>query len=453
MHDSRQYVIQRVKRSTQAHRRKKQQLVSQMRRVNRVLGTHGDGDIETITDKTVREHRREQAIAQRAAIDSTLTELRQEEQTRWYRDRAYQEYRQEGTCSRAFFEDVKDARVYSHIEKLRGPNGETYSKMRDMLTEARRFYGAKGSLFNRQREHTAEGEKCRQILMDALRADNRIIPATLKESLSVDAMFTQWNVQYAIEEMASGKATGDDGMPADWFKVVGARVKEKGENGELEDAPSPLAKLMAAAFKQVHKERRAPEAMRNAIVSLIYKQKGHRFNLKYYRPIAVANSVGKILEKTMALSLRPLLDYVVSPEQKAFQLRKYIAENTQFVQDIIAHCDNEKQKGMLIFCDQDSAYPRVEWEFMAITMRTMGFHEDFVELVNTMYKDTTLQIKVNGHIGESFHPTNAVAQGSPLSPLLYLLVIQSFVSLLNTSEQLEAQHGDLGVIRRLSLNL
>jgi hypothetical protein len=32
---------------------------------------------------------------------------------------------------------------------------------------------------------------------------------------------------------------------------------------------------------------------------------------------------------------------------------------------------------------------------------------------------------------EGFHPTNDVAQGSPLSPILYLLVIQSFISLLN----------------------
>ena len=60
-----------------------------------------------------------------------------------------------------------------------------------------------------------------------------------------------------------------------------------------------------------------------------------------------------------------------------------------------------------------------------------------------MYKDSTLQIKVNGHTGKAFHPTNAVAQGSPLSPLLYLLVIQSFVSLLNVSHRIS--ENDVGI--------
>ena len=179
--------------------------------------------------------------------------------------------------------------------------------------------------------------------------------------------------QYAIEEMASGKTAGDDGIPADWFKVVGKRIKVKGGGGDegeegMKEEPSPLASLMACAFTQIHADGKAPSCMRNAVVSLLYKDKGYRYDLKNYRPIAVANAVGKILEKAMVLRMRPLLDYIVSPEQKAFQTRKYIAENTQLVQDVIAHCDNEKQNVMLVFCDQDSAYPRVEWEFMTRTV-------------------------------------------------------------------------------------
>ena len=76
----------------------------------------------------------------------------------------------------------------------------------------------------------------------------------------------------------------------------------------------------------------------------------------------------------------------------------------------------------------------------------MGVHADFRRMVDIMYKDSTLQIKVNGHVGESFHPTNAVAQGSPLSPLLYLLVIQSFVSLINVSNDMPEDRDELGAI-------
>ena len=73
---------------------------------------------------------------------------------------------------------------------------------------------------------------------------------------------------------------------------------------------------------------------------------------------------------------------------------------------------------------------------MSKVMRTLKIHEDFIKMVEIMYANATLQIKVNSHIGEAFHPTNSVAQGSPLSPILYLLVIQIFISLIDTSPEL-----------------
>ena len=46
------------------------------------------------------------------------------------------------------------------------------------------------------------------------------------------------------------------------------------------------------------------------------------------------------------------------------------------------------------------------------------------------------KVKVNSHVGGEFKPTNGLSQGSPLSPILYLLVLQSFLSLLNTTDAL-----------------
>ena len=89
--------------------------------------------------------------------------------------------------------------------------------------------------------------------------------------------------------------------------------------------------------------------------------------------------------------------------------------------------------GFLLFCDQDSAYPRVEWDFLRATMRTMCVHDDFVRLVDTMHQGLEGKFKINGHVGGAFRPTNALLQGDPVAPLLYLLYIQAFISLINTS--------------------
>ena len=57
-------------------------------------------------------------------------------------------------------------------------------------------------------------------------------------------------------------------------------------------------------------------------------------------------------------------------------------------------------------------------------MGVMGAHPEFVGLVRTMYTGARLRFKVNGMVdSESASPTNGLAQGCPLSPLLYLMCI------------------------------
>ena len=204
--------------------------------------------------------------------------------------------------------------------------------------------------------------------------------------------------------------------------------------------PSALAHLIRESYTQIHRDGVAPTGMRTAIISLLYKEKGERFNLQNYRSIAVDNAVEKILEKCMEICIRPLLPHLISPEQQAFQPDKKILENTQLVQDLIAYCNANSISRIILFCDQDqdNSYPRVKWNFILMVMGKMGIHVDFIRMIDIMYKDATFKMKVNSHVVEGFHPTNGVAQGSPLSPILYLLVIQSYISLLNISPNVES---------------
>ena len=190
--------------------------------------------------------------------------------------------------------------------------------------------------------------------------------------------------------------------------------------------------------------------MRCSITSLLWKEKGKRCNLRYYRPITVTSVLYKILGKSMVLAMRPVLPYLVSNSQAAFQEDpKYIGDATRLVQDVIDYCDSEHKDGFLLFCDQDNAYPRVEWDFLRTTLQTMGVHADFVRLVDTMHVGLEMKFKVNGHVGGHVEPSNALLQGDPCAPILYLLVIQTFISLLDTS-RLQGIHipGHLGDVRR-----
>ena len=52
--------------------------------------------------------------------------------------------------------------------------------------------------------------------------------------------------------------------------------------------------------------------MASVVISLIYKEKGHRYDLSRYRPIAVMAVLYKIMARCMADVLQPSLAYLIS---------------------------------------------------------------------------------------------------------------------------------------------
>ena len=85
----------------------------------------------------------------------------------------------------------------------------------------------------------------------------------------------------------------------------------------------------------------------------------------------------------------------------------------------------------MVFCDQDNAYPRVQWDFLQQIMETMGVHSDYRKAAACMYThDLEVKVKVNGHLGRPFSPRNGLVQGCPWAPIAYLMYFQTFISLL-----------------------
>ena len=142
----------------------------------------------------------------------------------------------------------------------------------------------------------------------------------------------------------------------------------------------------------------------------------------------------KIMARCMADALQPSLPYLISPEQNAFQRLKYIFDDNRTVLDAIEYLEQQCEGGVFVFCDQKSAYPRVQWHFLQRVMETMELHPDFRLMVGALYAQARVHVKVNGQVSVGFGPTHGLHQGCPCSPVLYLLCLQSFMSLMATDD-------------------
>ena len=123
----------------------------------------------------------------------------------------------------------------------------------------------------------------------------------LRNALTVENVLSDWNVQQAIESLATGKAPGPDGWPAEFYQRMSPR--EKDEKGHEE--PSRMARLIAQVLRECWAAGVMTPEMRTSVTSLIWKEKGKRCSLRYYRPITVTSVLYKILGKSIVCRYGP----------------------------------------------------------------------------------------------------------------------------------------------------
>ena len=95
---------------------------------------------------------------------------------------------------------------------------------------------------------------------------------------------------------------------------------------------------------------------------------------------------------------------------------------------------------MFVFLDLEKAFDRVSWDYMKRAVSALGFGPDFVKWIGILYdqrKPPTRKLKINGHEGKQFALQCGTAQGCPLSPLLYLCVMEAFSRMVNADKRVK----------------
>ncbi len=218
----------------------------------------------------------------------------------------------------------------------------------------------------------------------------------------------------AIKKMGKNKTPGYDGLPVEFFTTFWPEIKN----------------MILDSYNEAFREGELSEMQKQIILSLIYK-KGDRRMFKNYRPISLSNVDYKILAYVLASRLQKVLNKLISPEQAAYVKDRYIGQNIRLLLDVIEYANKYNKSGVLLFLDFEKAFDSLNWDFIHLCLKKMGFKSKFCHWIKTIYTDPKAFLKINGFLSETINIKRGIRQGCPLSALIFILCTEYMAYLIN----------------------
>ena len=174
--------------------------------------------------------------------------------------------------------------------------------------------------------------------------------------------------------------------------------------------------------------------MNASFLSLIPK-KCNVVNIKDFRPISLVGSVYKLLSKVLANRLRVVLDKLISETQNSFVGGRQILDSVLIANECLDGRLKSRIPGVACKLDIEKAYDLVNWEALFYLLDQMGFGLKWRGWIKASISSVHFSVLVNGSPEGLFGSSCGLRQGDPLSPLLFLLIMEFLSRLLKKIEE------------------
>lgn len=82
---------------------------------------------------------------------------------------------------------------------------------------------------------------------------------------------------------------------------------------------------------------------------------------------------------------------------------------------------------MALKLDMSNTYDKVEWSYLEVAMKALGFNEQWWIIVMVCISIVSYSVLFNGRLGRYFKPKGELQHGDPLSPYFFLFVPRDLV--------------------------
>lgn len=244
--------------------------------------------------------------------------------------------------------------------------------------------------------------------------------SNLSPSENISTPITNFEFEKALSS-AKGTSPGFDGINYICIKNLSPDTK----------------KYLIKLYNLILSSNTFPLEWKHAIIVPILKPDKPSNQVNSYRPISLLNCLSKILEKIIVQRIKYFLlkHNLLNKHVFSFKNNTNTTDLLMKLEDYVARGLDGRRHSDCISLDLESAFDKLWPEVVTHHMTTLGFDNKITEFIKNFLTERTFQVKNNHQLSSPHTMECGIPQGSPLSPLLFQIVINSIFQNVEDSEK------------------